>query len=78
MLSIEKRRKNAGKLISHCEKGSFVYHGTIHERREAGPMASHNGNTNCILLNKGVPMLVFHCRRNKDEPLYDKTVLHLG
>ena len=32
-------------------------------------MASHNGNTDYILLNKDVPMLEFHCRRNEfDEP----------
>ena len=32
-------------------------------------MASHSGNTDYILLNKDVPMLEFHCRRNEfDEP----------
>ena len=32
-------------------------------------MATHGGKTDYILLNKDLPMLAFHCRRNEfDEP----------
>lgn len=32
-------------------------------------MAAHNSGTDYILLNKDIPILAFHCRRNEfDEP----------